>query len=157
MDPTVRRLTWQVMVLGASLASGAAGQNVSADSLEIAAEVRAFLRDRADGNVIALVDHIWPAKIKPSSREDRGTTLVALARQVREWSAQRPEPAGCAAQPEAIDVALGLEWAVASVVTWRAAYAAAGENCVKSVELVPLQQVAGRWKVSGAMPEQREE
>ncbi len=145
------RLPWSALVLAVSLVSGVAAQGkVATDSTEVAAEVRAFLRDRADGNVAALVDHIWPAKIKPNSHEERGPTLIALARIVSERTARRAAPAKCPG--DEVDVVFGDEWAVAGIITWRAAYTATSETCASSLALIPLQRVAGRWKVSGAMP-----
>ncbi len=149
---------WLALGLLVTLSSRVAAQTpVTDDSLVIASEVRAFLRDRAAGNVPALVDHIWPAKIKPSGREERTATLTALGRTVNERVDRRTPPTGCAIDAEKeIDVAFGTEWAVAAVITWRHGYAAAGEVCLSAVDLLPLQRVAGRWKVSGSMPESGE-
>lgn len=158
MGCIARGLPWSALVFSVSLVSGATAQSTATtDSAAITAEVRAFLRDRADGNVEALVDHIWPAKIKPSSREDRGVSLALLSARVRAQLSARPVPANCGIHAADLEVAVEGQWAVAGVVSWQEAYAAAGESCVSSVALIPLQRVAGRWKVSGTMPEQREE
>lgn len=123
------------------------------DSVAIASEVRAFLRDRAAGNVPALVDHIWPAKIKPSSREDRQGVLTQLAATLRERVAVRLESPDCDANVDRIVIAIQGEWAVVAVQPCRADYAAPGETeRTAPPVLVPLQRVAGRWKVSGSMP-----
>lgn len=124
------------------------------DSLAIASEMRAFLRDRAVGDVPALVDHIWPAKIKPTGREDRDTTLARLATRVRDRVAARTVSPYCAVD-EAIVVVVQEDWAVAAVLPCRPAYAAGESGAGRHgtlLEVIPFQRVAGRWKVSGRMP-----
>lgn len=124
------------------------------DSVAIASEVRAFLRDRAAGDVPALVDHVWPAKIKPTGREDRDSLLTRLATRVRDRVASRTVSPDCAVD-EAIVVVVQEDWAVAAVLPCRPAYAAGASGTGPhgtSLELIPLQRIAGKWKVSGRMP-----